>query len=151
MVPSNRLNLAPSPALGSLRRPGSNWNAPFTGFPCNPPSFSMLQRSPAFGPLPSKDNFKSAFLALPTDRKYYEALDRLTQTLSMGKGGAVSKQMVTLTCSFSSPDDQEDFWKWLEDGQGVKVKWKAGATLTWKLQKQAGWINFDVWVDPNLF
>jgi hypothetical protein len=134
MVPSNRLNFVPSLNLNTV--PGPTGASPFATVPSS---------------LPSRDNFKSAFLALPSDRKYYQALDRLTQQLSIGKGGAVSKQMVTLTCSFSSPDDQEDFWKWLEDVQGVKVPWKAGATLTWKIQKQPGWINFDVWVDPNLF
>src|SRR5258707_2614849 len=118
MLPSSRLNFMPKATSGGSHLPGPNWTTP-----------SMLTRARSFEPPPSREQFRSAFLALPMDTKYYQALDRLTQ-LTPAKGGAVSKQMFTLTCSFSSPDDQEDFWKWLEDGQGVKVPWKAGATLT---------------------
>ena len=34
--------------------------------------------------------------------------------------GEVSKQIVKWSCSFQSPDEQEGFWKFLEDVQGVK-------------------------------
>ncbi len=94
--------------------------------------------------------FRTAFLSLPWDPKHYEAADRLAQQLSIGTG-EVSKQMVKWSCSFQSPDDQEDFWKFLEDVQGVKVPWKAGATVTWRIHKQTEWIHFDLWFDPNLF
>jgi hypothetical protein len=137
MHPRNRINFVPFQPLGSIL-PG-------------PPSLSALRRCPPFEPPPEAAMFRQKFLSLPLDLKYYQALDRLTRQLSTGKGGAMSRQMVTLTCSFSSPKAQDGFWKFLEDYEHVKVPWKAGATLTWTLQKQAGWINFDLWADPKLF
>ena len=149
MIPPNRFNFVPTQPF-PIARPV--WPGTFWSFPSGPSTVNMFQRAPISSSLPNREMFRAAFLALPWDPKHYEAADRLARQLSLGTGGGVmSKQMVTLTCSYGSPDAQEDFWKFLEDVQGVKVPWKAGATLTWRLQKQAGWINFDLWADPNLF